>query len=109
MEKIWPKAPWDYSASFWIRNLSICLWERQKTTHFHDLEMFRRVHDSHNQLSSSFETPGRRKKSKKDHGFSFFRKYSFYKSQMFGSRFSIPDDPLIIFENLEYEINILES
>ena len=30
MEEIWPKASYNYSASFWANNFSICLYEKPK-------------------------------------------------------------------------------
>ena len=47
MEKSRPKAPCSYSASFWISNFSIPLWENPKTPHAHDFRIVGRVHDSH--------------------------------------------------------------
>ena len=50
VEKICLKAPYDYSAPFWISSFEICLWERPKTPHVHDLGIFGRVPDSHKPL-----------------------------------------------------------
>ena len=43
MEKIWPKAPKDYSASFWISKFSIWSWEQQKIPHFYDFGISERA------------------------------------------------------------------
>ena len=45
MENIWPKAPFNYSASFWTSNFSDRLWEKPKSYHVQDLWIFGRVHE----------------------------------------------------------------
>ena len=51
------KAPKYYSASPWINNFLISLWENPTTSHFHDFGIFGRVADSQNRYYSSLETP----------------------------------------------------
>ena len=50
MDKIWPKAPQYYSASFWTNNFWICLWENPQTPQFLDFGISGRVPDSPNQI-----------------------------------------------------------
>ena len=56
MEKNTPKAPYNYSPSFWTNNFWISLWENPKTPHVHDFPMFGRGHESQNQVSLFLET-----------------------------------------------------
>ena len=65
MEKLWPNAPQNYSASFWANNFVISVWENLRTPHFHDLGTFGRVHDSKNQSYVSFGTARHSKEFKK--------------------------------------------
>ena len=51
------KAPQYYSASFWINNVWICLWERPKTLHVNAFGASGRVLDSQNPYYLSLETP----------------------------------------------------
>ena len=63
-EKNSRKAPYNYSASFWIGNFSISLWERSKTPNFHEFGIFERVLEPQNQLFLFLETPGYLKQSR---------------------------------------------
>ena len=57
MEKLWQKAPQDYSASFGTNNLSNCLWENSKTPRVHDFRISERFPEPQNQYDLSLETP----------------------------------------------------
>ena len=59
------KAPGNYSASIWINNFSICLWENPQTPHLPDFGIFEPVTKPPNQLFVSLETPGYLKEIKK--------------------------------------------
>ena len=41
---------------FWTSDFSIALWENPKAHHFHDFQIFGRVHDSQNQLILLLDT-----------------------------------------------------
>ena len=57
MEKIWPTAPYNYSASCWTNNFSISLLENHEPPHVHDFGIFGGVNDSQNQYHLALETP----------------------------------------------------
>ena len=63
MEKICLKAPYDYVASSGASNFSTGLWEKPKTTHFHDFGSSGRVPEPQNQYDASLETAGYFEKS----------------------------------------------
>ena len=58
MEKNSPKARSNYSASFWVCNLSISFLERPKTPHVHGFRISWHVHESQNQYYLSLGSPG---------------------------------------------------
>ena len=65
MKIIGLKAPGNYSASIWIYNFPICLWENPKNDHVFDFGTFGRVPEPQNHLFYPFETHGYLTKSRK--------------------------------------------
>ena len=100
----------------WTSNFSICLWGRPNTAHFHDFEIYGRVHDSQNQLFLQLETPRYLNPFKKNPkslkricGNLRLSEIEHFNCCGKDSRRSIPTNRRMFFENLEYEIKIFQK